>query len=92
MCYLLPMTTDAIEAFKEAVQKIGGQSATERGLRSRGIETTQTTIWRKLVNQEQCPEEWIVPVEDLSGVSRHRLRPDLSKIFSETDRGSRDTQ
>jgi len=86
------MTNEAIEAFKEAVQNIGGQSATERGLGSMGIETTQTTIWRKLVNGELCPEEWVVPIERLSGISRHRLRPDLSKIFSEPDRGSRDTQ
>lgn len=87
------MTNDAVEAFREAVQLIGGQSATERGLGSMGIETTQTTIWRKLASEEVCPDNWVVPIEKLSGVSRHRLRPDLSRIFSENiDRGSRDTQ
>lgn len=79
------MTLDCVEAFREAVQIVGGQNAI-----ARGIGVSQASIWRKLNDKQPIPAEWVLPVEKLSKISRHRLRPDIYPL--EKDRRSRDAQ
>ena len=38
---------------------------------------TQPTIWRWLNQSRQLPAEKVLLVEQLTGVSRHHLRPDI---------------
>lgn len=73
------------EALKEAVQLAGGQNAMARNL---GV--SQASIWRWINENMQSPAEYVLRIEELTGVSRHELRPDIYPV--ETDRGSRDTQ
>jgi len=73
-----------LEALKEAVQLAGGQNAMARNL---GV--SQASIWRWINENLQSPAEHVLKIEELTGVSRHDLRPDIYPI---EDRGSRDTQ
>jgi DNA-binding transcriptional regulator YdaS (Cro superfamily) len=56
------------EALKEAIERIGGLHAVARAL---GITPQAVFVWRV------TPPLRVIPLEKLSGVSRHRLRPDI---------------
>lgn len=60
------------EALSEAVQILGGQSATGREL---GV--SQAAVWRWLADEKPVPAEHVIPLETATGVSRYLLRPDI---------------
>ncbi len=61
-----------LESLKDAVKCIGSQSATARLL---GV--TQAAVWGWLNRGTQLPAEHVLPIEAATGVSKHRLRPDV---------------
>jgi len=67
------------EALEEAVRKAGGQTALARAL---GGTIKQGHVWRWLNIAGQPPAEYTLPIEKISGVSRHDLRPDLYPTVS----------
>ena len=78
-----------IEAFRLAVHELGGQNATSRALKGEGISVSQTSIWKRLKKSQPAATEWVLPLEKLTNIPRHKFRPD---IYPLEDRGSRDTQ
>lgn len=61
------------EALKRACDVCGGQKA----LADR-VNTTQSMIWYWLERSKKgVPGEFVIPIEQASGVSRSELRPDL---------------
>lgn len=60
------------KALLRACEAAGGQSALARalGLRSQG----SVSSW---IAKGRVPAERVLPIEELTGVSRHDLRPDL---------------
>ncbi|MGR6329237.1 YdaS family helix-turn-helix protein [Sphingomonas sp. XXL09] len=62
----------AADALAEAVQLLNGQSATARLLK-----VSQQAVSAKLASGKVCSAKWVLPLEAATGVSRHRLRPDL---------------
>ncbi|MBN0189661.1 helix-turn-helix domain-containing protein, partial [Pseudomonas aeruginosa] len=49
-----------------------------------GVNLSQQMISHYLRGSGHCPAEMVLKVEALTGVSRHRLRPD---VFGESDDG-----
>lgn len=41
------------------------------------LSVSQPTVWRWLNQSRQLPAEKVLLVEELTGVSRHHLRPDI---------------
>lgn len=64
--------TITIQALKEAVEIAGGQSALARSLGTR-----QQVVWNWIHQAGRCPATMAIPIEEATGVSRTRLRPDL---------------
>jgi DNA-binding transcriptional regulator YdaS (Cro superfamily) len=62
------MAMDGTRALREAIEKAGGVVALAREL---GITHPAIAQWRS------CPPLRVLEVERITGVSRHRLRPDL---------------
>lgn len=60
------------EALQAALAAIGTQQAFADLL-----EVSQPTIWRWLNQSKQLPAEFVLTVEEATGVSRHDLRPDI---------------
>jgi DNA-binding transcriptional regulator YdaS (Cro superfamily) len=58
-------------ALKEAIQRIGGYGATGRAL---GI------AWQSVQRWPIAPVRRVLALEKFSGVSRHRLRPDIYPV------------
>lgn len=71
--------TDQMKAIAEAVSRAGSQSAL-----ARKIGTTQATVWKWLNKGLPIKPELVLATEAATGVSRHRLRPDLYPLGSET--------
>lgn len=71
-------------ALLEACEAIGGQSALARalGLKSQGT----VSGW---IASDRVPAERVLSIESLTGVSRHRLRPDLYPLESSRLKTSR---
>lgn len=44
---------------------------------ARALGVTQPTIWHWLNKSRRVPAEYVLKVEEKTGVSRHDLRPDL---------------
>lgn len=44
---------------------------------ARDLGLTQPTIWRWMKQTKQMPAEYVLSAEELYGVSRHLLRPDI---------------
>ncbi|NIA72299.1 hypothetical protein HBA54_27285 [Pelagibius litoralis] len=65
-------------ALWEAVERAGGQAPL-----ARLIGVSQQNIWAWLHNSRRCKAEFALSIERETGVSRHRLRPDLFIPFSE---------
>lgn len=60
----------------EAIGNVGGLSATARLL---GIERYQTV--QQWITAGQVPAQFCVPLEQASGVSRHKLRPKDGRLI-----------
>lgn len=61
-----------MEALKRAVEIAGGQTALAKKL---GI--TQARVWNWLNRDKVLPGEFAIPIERVTGVTKHELRPDL---------------
>ena len=70
------------EALNQAVQQAGSQSQFGRDL---GV--SQPTVWGWLNQSKQLPAEYVLRAEQLYGVSRHDLRPDIYPRQTMTDQG-----
>lgn len=66
------MPPTPLEALKEAVFRIGSQSATARLL---GV--TQAAVWGWLNKGTALPGEHVLAVEAATGIAKELLRPDL---------------
>lgn len=60
-----------IDGLKDAIEKAGGQTAL-----ATSIGKTQGHI-SKWLERGRVPPEMVLPIERVTGVSRHELRPDL---------------
>lgn len=60
------------EALKEVAECFHSQQSMAEAF---GV--TQPTIWRWLNQSKQIPPEYVIKAEELTGVSRHYLRPDI---------------
>lgn len=59
-------------AFEQAVKKAGGQTAF-----AAICGCTQGNIWQLLKKESRLPAQYVLKVEEATGVSRHELRPDI---------------
>ncbi len=75
-------TLTRYEAFQLCVTRAGGQQelADEMGV-------TQPTVSNRLRLSKQMPAEWVLRCEELYGVSRHDLRPDIYPRSAMVDQG-----
>lgn len=62
-------------AFKQAVQRAGGQSAF-----AAICGCTQGNISQLLNRRRVLPSRYVLPVEAATGISRHELRPDIYPV------------
>jgi len=67
------METSAIH---RACAAVGGQSALARELSKLGATCSPQAV-QKMCSSGRVPAERVLPIEKVSGVSRHELRPDL---------------
>ena len=65
-------TSVELDALREAIEKIGSQSAMARLL-----QVTQGSVSKWLSRRKPLPGEHVLAVEAATGVSKHRLRPDI---------------
>ena len=63
------------ESLKQAVTNAGGQS----GL-ARICGVAQPTVWKWLQSAKRLPAEYVLRIEQATGVSRHHLRPDIYPV------------
>lgn len=63
----------ALEALDEAKQKVGGPTGLSKAFAEKGFEITSQAIsqWKK------APPDRVLILEQITGVSRHALRPDI---------------
>jgi len=59
---------------KKAIDKAGGQSALARSL---NITPQAVQRW---ASKDRVPHMQVIPVEKITGISRHELRPDLYPV------------
>jgi hypothetical protein len=71
-------------ALTKACRIAGGQNAL-----AREIGHSQSTVWSWLQSGLVGDVEAIVAIERVTGVSRHKLRPDLSAIFGPPNQGTK---
>lgn len=65
-------------ALLKAIEAAGGQSALARQLREMtGKPIGQGHIWSWLNRTGAVPPEYAIPIEQITGVSRHDIRPDI---------------
>lgn len=67
-----PLFLSPASALKSAVDLVGGQSAMARLL---GL--AQASVWAWVHKEKPLPAEHVLKVEEVTGISRHDLRPDL---------------
>lgn len=65
-------TPNPNQALKDAVKKVGSQSALARLLR-----VSQAAVWRWLTEEKPLPAEYVLTVEAETGIAKERLRPDI---------------
>lgn len=63
---------------ERAVEKVGGQSAFAR---LHGV--SQPSVWAWIKNGKPLPAEYVLKTEEVTGISRHELRPDIYPLESE---------
>lgn len=68
---------DMKEAFERAIKVAGGQSALARKLSTPAKKVSQQRLWHWLQVKGVCPAELVLQVEEITGVSRYSLRPDV---------------
>ena len=68
----MDMTRPELIALREAVSRLGSQSATARLLN-----VSQAAVWKWLHRGKPLPAEHVLVIEAATGVSRHALRPDI---------------
>lgn len=61
-----------LAALREAVKVAGGQSAL-----ARAVNVRQGHVWSWLNRSKRVDARYAIPVEEKTGVSRHKLRPDI---------------
>lgn len=61
-----------IEILRQATEKAGGVSKLARLI---GIRHNAFYVWKRI------PAERVLDIERVTGISRHRLRPDIYPIF-----------
>ena len=72
--------SDRIEATIKAIEKAGGAAALAKKLLpgDHAKEDYKKMQWRIAKwKEEGVPPKWVIPVENESGVSRHKLAPDI---------------
>jgi len=74
MCITLIMIEE-VTPFR-ALQMVRAQFASERAM-AQVFEVSQPTVWRWLNQYQQLPAEHVLRAEQLTGISRHLLRPDI---------------
>lgn len=62
-------------ALQEAVKVAAGQSNL-----ARMIEASQAAVWKMLHKARRASAQYVIQIERHTGVSRHRLRPDLYPV------------
>lgn len=70
-------------ALRRAIAKVGSQSAMARLL---GVSQAAVSKWVR--NSKHLPAEHVLRVQDVTGVSRHDLRPDLYPVDVEEPKPS----
>ncbi|WP_225206260.1 transcriptional regulator [Novosphingobium huizhouense] len=65
-------TFPPVAALANAVEILGGQSATARLLK-----VSQPSVWKWLNGGGRLPGEHVLAIEAATGVPRHHLRPDI---------------
>lgn len=60
------------QALNDAVAAAGGQAAL-----AREICVSQPSVWHWINKSKRCSAEYVLKVAAATGVSRHRLRPDI---------------
>ena len=55
-----------------AIKKAGGQTALAKAL-----EISQARVWNWVNRDPKIPAEMVLRIEAATGVSRHKLRPDI---------------
>ena len=71
----MDLTPTPFEALLTAVERAGSQSALARVC---GV--SQTSVWKWLQSSKRIPAEYVLRVEEVTGVSRHALRPDIYPV------------
>lgn len=66
-------------ALSAAIENAGGQAAL-----ARAIGVSQPSVWHWVHKSKRVPAEFVLAVEDKTGVSRHELRPDIYPVPSDT--------
>lgn len=62
-------------ALASAIDKAGGQAAL-----ARLIGVSQPSVWHWVHKARRVPAEFVLAVEEATGVSRHELRPDIYPV------------
>ena len=73
------MSDEMKEALQEAVRKARGQTGLARicDAAAEARDIRQGHVWGWLHKQGRLPAEFCLVVEEATGISRHRLRPDI---------------
>ena len=70
----------AYAALAEAIALAGGQTALASAITDDQKTITQGHIYNWIARDHRCSPTYVLKVEKATGVSRHRLRPDLYPI------------
>lgn len=65
------------EALLEAIKMAGGQTALANELSKRGYPTKQGHVATWVSRDKRAPAKRAAPIDSITGVSRHILRPDI---------------
>lgn len=71
----MSLATSPLDALKQAIQIAGSQSALARALR-----VSQHAVWHWLNKgdlEKPLPADYVLAVEEATGISRYDLRPDI---------------
>ena len=62
---------------KKAVAIAGGQRALARLISTPSRKVKQGHVWSWMYRSKRVPAEFVLPIEALTRISRHELRPDV---------------
>lgn len=68
---------EEFKAINEAIQLAGGQTALAEKLSTPQKKMLQGQVNQWVTRDHRCSPAYVLKVEKVTGVSRHRLRPDL---------------